>query len=67
MGPNIFSNPAVKENYCRIKLLMKARDIKTFGSYMMKKLIIKPEFRDKTLQEILSSNEFKARLVLSEN
>ena len=62
LGPNIFSNPAVKENYCRIKLLMKARDIKTFGSYMMKKLLLKPEYKDKTLKEILSSDEFKARL-----
>ena len=66
LGPSIFSNPVVKENYCRIKLLMKARDIKTMGSYMMKKLLLKPELKDKSLQEILNSDEFKARLGIEE-
>ena len=59
LGWDKFPNDKIKEYYCRIKLMLKAKGIKNLGNYMVKKLLLKPEFQNRTMFQILLHEEFK--------
>ena len=59
LGWDKFLNDKMKDYYCRMKLLIKGKGVKSLDNYMLKKLLLKPEFKDKSLLMILKHEEFK--------
>ena len=59
LGWDKFPNNKCKDYYLRIKLVIKAKGIKNMGNYMVKKLLLKPEFEDMDLEYILKHEGFK--------
>ena len=61
LGWDKFPKDDIKDYYCRIKLMIKAKGVKNLGNYMVKKLLLKPEFQSMIfLVDILEHEEFRS-------
>ena len=60
LGWDKFPDAEIKDYYCRIKLMIKAKGVKNLGNYMVKKLLLKPEFHSCDLDDILDHEEFRS-------
>ena len=59
LGWDKFQSEKMEDYYCRMKLLIKGKGVKSLDNYMLKKLLRKPEFQDTSLFWILKHEEFK--------